>query len=488
MPRKKRLEPFTPAHFYEYASMMVFEDDENHPPEDWQMSIVEDIFAGNREVWVIVPEGNGKTTFLAIIALYGADYTNSPWIPIGASSGDQASIMYTQAEGFVDRTPGLGVRFKCFGGYKIIRSLRNGGRGIKVYSAKPGTGDGVIPAPYAIVDELHRHNDMSLYDLWKGKLRKRGGQILTISTAGEPGSPFENMREEIRRKAKKRHREPGYLHAIGNGIVLHEYMVASDEDCGDLEKVKQANPLSAVTIDELREEWESPTLDIVNWKRLKCNRPTRSIKVAVSDQEWDAAETEEEIPLGAPIDAGMDVGWKWDTTAIVPLWKGPKFRLLGDATILVPPRDGTTLHPDEIKHAYYELAGTYTLQTVVMDTSKAEDIGSWIEDELNVKVVDRGQTNQPAVQDYQAFMEGLRNGTLKHTGHQGLRVHVLNAIARRLPGGDYRFDRPAESRWAPEQDRRVIDALSAAGMVVEFSNNEQPPAVSVYEKRGLVSV
>lgn len=467
---------------------MVFEDGVQREPEDWQLAIAEDIFDGSREVWVIVPEGNGKTTFLAQLALYGADYTDSPWIPIGASSGDQATIMYTQAEGFVNRTPGLSTRFRCFGGYKLIRSLRNGGRGIKVYAAAPKTGDGVIPAPYVIVDELHRHNDLGLYDLWKGKLRKRHAQILAISTAGEPGSPFENMREEIRRKAKRRRREPGYLHATGNGIVLHEYMVASDEECSDLEKVKQANPLTSLSIDELREEFESPTLDIVNWKRLKCNRPTRSVKVAVSDQEWDEAETNQEIPSGAPIDVGLDVGWKWDTTALVPLWVNESLRLLGAATILVPPRDGSTLHPDEIKDAFLTLNSDFSIQTVVMDTSKAEDIGSWVEDELNVRVVDRGQTNVPAVQDYAAFMEGLRNGTLKHTGHLGLREHVLNAIARRLPGGDYRFDRPSTSRWAPEQDRRVIDALTAAAMVVEHSNNVEPPRESVYERRRLMSV
>jgi hypothetical protein len=59
-----------------------------------------------------------------------------------------------------------------------------------------------------------------------------------------------------------------------------------------------------------------------------------------------------------------------------------------------------------------------------------------------VTVIDhaQGQT-RTHVQDYEAFMEGLRNGTVKHTGDHDLRAHVLNAIARRLPGGDYRFDR-----------------------------------------------
>jgi hypothetical protein len=80
-------------------------------------------------------------------------------------------------------------------------------------------------------------------------------------------------------------------------------------------------------------------------------------------------------------------------------------------------------------------------------------------------------------------MDGLRNGTVKHTGDPGLRSHVLHAIARRLPGGDRRFDRPAQSRRAVgEQDRRVIDALTAAAMVVEHSTSA-PPRKSVYAER-----
>jgi hypothetical protein len=33
-----------------------------------------------------------------------------------------------------------------------------------------------------------------------GKLLKRGGQIVTISTAGEPGGEFEDTRAHIRRR------------------------------------------------------------------------------------------------------------------------------------------------------------------------------------------------------------------------------------------------------------------------------------------------
>jgi phage terminase large subunit-like protein len=481
------LEPWTVEHFTAYASALVYDDGEKREPEDWQLAFVADLFEGRRENWLITPEGNGKTTFTAILALYGADFTDSPWIPVGAASSKQARILHDQAGEFVRKTEGLETRFRVFDGYLKIASKENGGRGIEIFAADPKTGDGVIPYPFAIIDEGHRQEDMRLYRLWKGKLRKRGGQIIMLSTAGEPETPFENTREHIRRRGGDRKRDGAFQRVASDSLVMHEFMVVSDEACTDLTAVKEANPLSSITVEALREDFDSDTFDLGDWKRLKCNRPTRSAQTAITDSEWDKAEAGIPWVEGETIDLGLDVAWKWDTTAFAQLWKGPNYRLLGPAEIIKPPRDGSTLHPDEIKNAFEEIADRNAVASVVMDTSKAEDTAAWLE-EQGVTVIDRGNTNQPAVQDYEAFMEGLRNDTLKHTGHPGLRAHVLNAIARRLPGGDRRFDRASVVRQnVKAQDRRVIDALTAAGMVVYLSTLDTEPAESVYSKRELVT-
>jgi Terminase large subunit, ATPase domain len=481
------VDAFTPEHFEAYCSRLTFDDGECRPPQAWQMEVVADVFRGFPETWLIVPEGNGKSTLLAQVALYGADFSDSPWIPVGASSAKQARIIYDQAAGFVERTRWLDERFKCFGGYKLIRSVANGGIGIEVFAAEAKTGDGVIPFPFAIVDELHRHDDLRLYSLWKGKLRKRGGQILTISTAGEPETAFENTRDEIRRRATKRSRVGAHLRAEGPGLVLHEWMVPSDELCSDMRAVKDANPLWSITERTLSEDFASPTMDLGDWKRLKCNRPTRSAVSAITDKEWDDAQVDLEAPAGARIDVGLDWAPKWDCTALVGLWMAPEYRLLGPVRVLKPPRDGSQLHPDEVKNALIEMGHGYEIGDVVMDTSHATDIAAWIEDELGLTVIDRGQTNKLACADYESFMDGLRNGTIKHSGDPDLRSHVLHAIARRLPGGDYRFDRPSPSRRSVlMQDRRVIDALTAASMVVQHSTRAEPP-ISVYEERYAIS-
>jgi phage terminase large subunit-like protein len=322
--RRKTLEPFTVEHFRVYASRLVFDDGRTREPEDWQLDYAREVFrgvvvpgAGRRraldvaESWLLVPEGNGKTTFVGELALYGADWALRPWIPVGASSRDQAKTLYTQAKGFVDNTPGLARRFKCFDGYRAIRPLNpktgkpRSGRGVEICPWDPATNDGVIPFPFFICDELHRHPDMTLWRLWKGKSRKRGAVGIGISTAGEPGTEFEEARDRVREQCARITRRHGGTLYRGNRMSMWEYRLERPELAQDPEAVAAVNPLSTVTPEDMAEELESPTLDIGDFKRLKCNLPSRSTFAAITDEEWAKARSElPAIPDGERIDCG----------------------------------------------------------------------------------------------------------------------------------------------------------------------------------------
>jgi hypothetical protein len=60
-----RPKPFTVDHFRRYARLMVLDNGDFWEPEDFQLAIVEDIFAGFDEILVTIPEGNGKTTLMS---------------------------------------------------------------------------------------------------------------------------------------------------------------------------------------------------------------------------------------------------------------------------------------------------------------------------------------------------------------------------------------------------------------------------------------
>src|SRR5574340_814951 len=198
----RKLEPFTLEHFEAWAERLILDNGEAWVLEPFQREFISNVFdlGGETECWLIVPEGNGKTTMIAGLALYGLRFTEDALIPVAASSRDQARIMYRQAKGFLRRSEldDPGYRFEPFDGYRRI-DLRVPGRtkrgeiagSIEIHAADASTGDGIIPAPYAFLDELHRHKSLDLYETWRGKLEKRHAQIVTISTAGEAGGEFE---------------------------------------------------------------------------------------------------------------------------------------------------------------------------------------------------------------------------------------------------------------------------------------------------------
>ena len=479
-PMKQPGEPFTVEHFREWASELILDNGEPFILEPFQEAFLADVFAGYPECWLVVPEGNGKTTLLAALALYHCEFRDAASVPVAASSREQAEILYRQAEGFVLRTPRLHElvvspvqvakgkrktevpRFLPLEGHRRIVPYA-GGR-IQVFAADDRTGDGVLPT-LGMLDELHRHRDLSLYRTWAGKLLKRQGQIVTISTAGEPGSDFEETRTRIRQAATDM--DGPFVRAVSGRTVLHDWAVREDEDPDDLEIVKAANPYSGVTIEALEEKRDSPTMTVQHWRRFVCNLPTRSEFAAIQEAEWFAAQVSDDIPGGEESWVGADIAWKWDTTALVPLWvRDDHYRLFGTPKILTPPRDGTSLDPEKVEKALIEIHERNPIHTVVMDMTRAEQLGKWIERELGSRIVDQPQGIPTQVEEYERFMEALRSGWIKHTGDPEFTRHVLNAVAKIQRGGDAIFERPHSSRRnAEEQDRRVIDALKAAAMV-----------------------
>lgn len=439
------------------------------------MEIVSELFAGIPEVWLVIPEGNGKTTLMSGVALYYADFTPDAMIPIAASSRDQAKWLFRQAAGFVTRS-GIGgrkaqpkgKRFRIFDGYRCINALLSGGV-IQVFAADEGTGDGAIPNGVAIVDELHRHRDLGLYETWAGKLDKCDAQLCALSTAGEPGTPFEITRERIHKEATSRRETLGHVRAATEEVVLHDYRLPKDASPNDMEAVKAANPLAKITEQRLTRKRRKPTMTETRWRRFVCNLATRSDSAAISEAEWDARVTGETIPVGEPVWAGADFGWKWDTTAIVPLYMpSAETRVFGKAQIVVPPRDMSSTRPEEVHEAFLAIHHVNPIHTVVMDENAGgAQMCGWIEDKLGARVVAHSQADVAMALAYSRWMEGMRLGWHAYPDDPEFRQHALNAIARLISQDRTRFDRPRGARNASSntQERRVWDALTAASMV-----------------------
>jgi phage terminase large subunit-like protein len=462
----KPLKPFTVDHFRKYANLLVLDNGEHWIPEDFQNEFVADLFSGVPEIWLIVPEGNGKTTLLSGVALYHGDYTDDAAVLMAASSRDQCGLLLGQGTGFVRRSPGFDKRFRTYEGYRRIDCLRTQGT-IQVFAADDRTGDGVIPT-LALLDELHRHRSLRLYRTWRGKLDKRDGQLAAISTAGEPGSEFEIVREGARTEAPDITVTDRHTRAASPEMILHDFALKADDDPEDLALVARANPFSGVTEAKLKRKRSSPSMTAGHWNRFVCNRATRTEGAAVGEAEWLAAEVPDPGLKGRPCGVGIDLGWKWDATAIVPLFSVPEGWLFGQSSVITPPRDGNSLNPEVIKSAIRKIHAETPIKRAVLDPSAGgEELASWLEEELGIEVIAHSQKSQPMALAAGRFMESLRDGTQKHVKDPDFTRHVLNAVAHELPDGTFKFVRPVSSRSSQDEaPRREIDALIGGAMIL----------------------
>ena len=479
--------------------------------ELFQRVILKGYFAGVTETLVLLPKKNGKTTLLAALALYHLIYTPNANCYIAASAKDQAKILYEQATGFVERkgrdrklspqAVALQKRVLLRKGFKEIRSRRDSGF-IRVLSGDVDTGDGVIPT-LALVDELHRHkDDGALYGvLMDGLTEERGGQIITISTAG---ATMKSALGRIRRKAEKLgvKRDGCYVHVISpNGeFELHEWSLTDEDDRENLKLVKRANPLSSMTIKRLHDRHDSPSMKPSQWARFACGVWVRGEDAAISSVDWAKRGRDGlELAAGTAVYLGLDLGWKWDCTAVVPgephdreefkeggeeFWRWRKVRY-GKPRILHPPRNGESLPFEDVIDAilaFRDKDGLEIIAVVVDRNVDGERVAQALEKEHGIEVVEHSQDPAMMADSSMGFAEAVGHGDIEHPNDDAFSDQVLAGIAKPAGGEKWRFHAPSQNRGQRKkgvqerEDIEYVDAGTGAIMLRRIATAPQKPA------------
>lgn len=441
-------------------------------PEPWELLVFADFLTGIRETHLWVPEENGKTTIVAAVAVIHLVTTPDPRAVVGARNEKQAKLLYNQAVAMIQATPELDQRLVIRDGTNEIRLKgRKGNVGLQVIPADELSAHGALNTLVAL-DEMHALAGLGLYRVLTGKLGKReGAQFLGISTAGEPDSEFEQLRQQILTgSASIEKRGPRVTRAAGPQHVAWNYALEAGDDVEDMEVVKLANPLTSITPATLQAKRDLPGYEEKHWRTFVCNLPTRDfVSRFLPEAEWAAAGIDEPIPVAVPVVWGIDWGWKDDATAIVPLWeRDDGVLVLGTAVILEPPRNGTQLKPGDVLSAMAKLSERNPVVAVGHDESAMGGghlMGEWLAENLPPQAQITGILAREVAPAAGHFLEELRAGNLLHTRDPVLTRHLLNAI--RVPvgvAGDlFKIGRPKSSRHAVYQRGiREIDAAIAA--------------------------
>jgi phage terminase large subunit-like protein len=429
--------------------------------EDFQREILADYFAGARETLILLPKKNGKTTLLAALALYHLLTVDDAECVVGAASKDQATILFDQARGFVRRTASLQPHVLSKPGYRELRAPEGGGR-VRVLAADVDTADGVLPT-LALVDELCRHKSAELYGVFRDGLGPRGGQMITISTAGDhEQTPLGQMRAAARQLDRlEQAGKHTYARTGDRSFALHEWSLDDDDDLDDLELVKQANPASWQTLELLRERHDSPSMLSWQWARFAAGVWASAEMWWLRPEEWHDAQLDERLQKGDQVALGFDGSrggiYGRDATALVAcrLEDG----LLQPLGIWEAPPDAIEWEPDEeqVGAAVAEAIEKYSVVRGYFDPA-----AGW-QTPINIWAREHGEqlmsfkTNRARMaSELERFRADLVAGRIHHTGEETLTRHALNAQVKE--GGRYGLTLMKPGSGADEK----IDALIAS--------------------------
>jgi Phage Terminase len=409
--------------------------------EDFQRRIARGFFDERRELLVLLPKGNGKTTLLAALALHHLLAHPEPSIYCGAASVQQARILFESARDLSRKLP-LPQRV-------VIRSLElrreDGGGVLRMVPADGPRTQGLTPT-LAIVDELHAHRDGALYvSMRSAMVKRRDMKLVTISTAdvGED-RPLSILRKRALGLPSVKRIGP-LVECKGDTFSALLWEVGDGVGPDNLRAIASVNPASWITPELLREQRE--TLPEGPFLRLHANARVQKEGAWLPAGAFQKVVGEPDLNPGEAIWAALDVGGEESGTAL--LWANERLQFgcwigYGDEAIF------------GARDCLLELREDFRLVELAADEWRAKQLMLELQRE-GVNVFPLPQTDVRMCPASASLRRQVVERGLCFPDDPQLARHAANAIQRHTRRG-WRLDKP--DRTSP------IDAMVCAAMIV----------------------
>ena len=455
-------------HFVWFATRCKLEDGVWCDIQRFQTMMLAPYFAGVRETAIVLPKKNSKTAVMALLCVHHMLFeVEEPDILVVAVTKEQAAKLYDYCSGLINRNPWLRAILKPQTGYKKIIFVDKTRLGsLRVLPGVARTSDGQGPT-LAIVDELHRHSSSEVYGLLRDGLDARDGKLMSVSTAGAGEmTPL----GELRRRGRLlplRYYEGRLLVALNEErtFAYLEWALQIDDDHEDFKLVKLVNPLHIHTVESLRERFNSPSMSLWQWRRFRCGLWSVSEGGVIDPAAWARCGRGLGLLEGEHCWLGMDLGWRRDTTALVPFTHIPENRhgeqeIVGNPIIIPAPGKGADTKEETILAGIRKIHARNPIDAIVFDpNAEGHTIAQKINTELGIRVVEHSQDPRPMSDSAMALSEAIRSGAICHPDHTGLTSHVLNAGSASIGVGSDRW------RFVKQQESLFIDAAIALAIV-----------------------
>jgi len=424
---------------------------------EWQREIVEEALSPRRELVVLIPRGNGKTTLMAAVALFELMRDPRAAIVCAAASREQAMHLFAAARKFALANAEVRARLTI-----TRRDLRTATGQLHVVSADAEKQLGHDPS-MVLVDELCAHKSDDLYMNLRTSLVKRDdAKMIVISTAGVGAdSPLGQLRQRAL-SLPRVERDGTFTRATGAGLALLEWGLPEE---WDLDRAAEANPASWVTSERLEEQREA--VHELAFRRFHCNQWTSAEGYWLPPGAWQACSAEYAIEAGEPVWVGCDIGGSRAASALV--W------LTADLRVGCEVFEGTEAVL-AVQERVRRLAGEQDVRACAYDPWRFQQAALELEQE-RLEMIEFPQTSARMVPASERLYAAIVERRLRHPNDPELNRHVAAATAKQTPRGWrlHKLDRNAQ-----------IDAVVALAMALEAAAIEAGP--SIYEQRGMVAI
>lgn len=438
--------------------------------EPWQLEIMGEALATedktgvapyHRSAVIVLSRKNGKTTMLAAYALYRffTDETQ-PEILLAAASDKQAGRLFDTCVQFIRRSPELSELAVLREYIGEIGRVDGGGKILRMASSADAL-HGYSPS-LVIADEIHAWTKPSHRRAWAA-LTTAGGarqntQVFSITTAGDATTRESSIlgrlldRNEAVGELEK---HPGLTISRNHEArtLIYNYS-APTRDPSDVAAMKLANPASWITEEYLARQAANPELAPEEVLQFHGCVWVASRDAWIEPEWWNAAiDRDAEIPAGAVVAMGVDVGIVHDSTACVLAHKRDDGKVVLEARIWTP-APGRNVDLSEVEDYIREASSTYQL-SVWYDPRFFERSAQVLDGE-GVTMVTMPQNSATMADAYQLFYSMIGEGEIVHAGDSPeFAAHVLHAGAQKTDRG---------WRVSKMKQRQRIDALVAAVM------------------------
>jgi len=427
----------------------------------FQREFLEEALAPKVDLAILaMPRSNGKSSLggaLAVWALFDDDETGSPQVPIIATTIGQAiRSCYGVAVSMIKRDPELLSRSLIYTGVATPRVSVpfNEGELFPISNDVDGL-QGLDPS-LGIVDEIG-FQPVESWDSLRMASGKRARSL--IVGVGTPGLDRDNALYHVRKAVREGAKLPG--------LVFHEYAAPEGCQIDDRKAWRAANP--AIRAGFLRISALETDLGITpegHFRVFRLGQWQEGVDSWLGPNGagiWDALREPFAFAAGEPAWVGVDVGIKRDSTAVVVVQRGSEGRLHATCRLWVPTADEPVDVTDVMQHLR-ELAKAYDVRAISFDPRFFDVPAKMLSDE-GLPLVEVPQSVERMTSVLGALLELIKRGDLRHDGDDGLRTHVLNAVARFNERG---------FTLQKSKSRGRIDGVIALSLAVDRALHEEP--------------